>query len=339
MRWDVGIDLGTRCVRMTRAGDGSLLSQAAAIAVDPQREHTLCALDAAYALYGREHERAQVCFPISDGTLRSAEHARALLACLYAPEEAQLARRRRERVLLTCAPFSRPVQREALLRAALDAGAGEAALLRSDAAVAVGAGLNILAPEASLLVDVGAGKISATLFTRGLVAAYAYLPYGVLRIDERIARMLRTERGYAIGPKTAEEIKQALAAAHGGARVPMRVAGLSLQSRMPELFDVDADTVLRACEGVVVEMLGMAASVVDNAPEELAADLNDTGCVLAGGGALLSGLDKRMGDHLGIPCRVADAPQVCGGAGLAKIMEDPQPYETLFLETMKAARH
>ena len=85
--------------------------------------------------------------------------------------------------------------------AALDAGAVEAGLIRSDAAMAVGAGLSILEPEASLLVDVGAGKISATLFTRGLVAAYAYLPYGVARIDERLARMLRTERGFLIGPK------------------------------------------------------------------------------------------------------------------------------------------
>ena len=84
----------------------------------------------------------------------------------------------------------------------------------------MGAGLDILAPEASLLVDVGAGKISATLFTRGLVAAYAYLPYGVSRVDERLARLLRTERGFLIGPKTAEDVKIALAAAGNSAPVP-----------------------------------------------------------------------------------------------------------------------
>ena len=66
----------------------------------------------------------------------------------------------------------------------------------------------------------------------------------------------------------------------------------------------------------MTELVGMVASVVDNAPEELAADLNDAVCVLAGGGALISGLDKRLGDQLGIPVRVADAPLACAGAGL-----------------------
>ena len=206
--------------------------------------------------------------------------------------------------------------------------------------MAVGAGLSILEPEASLLVDVGAGKISATLFTRGLVAAYAYLPYGVARIDERLARMLRTERGFLIGPKTAEDAKTGLASAGDSAPVPMRVAGLNLQTRLPMLFDVEPEMVRRASEGVVAELLGMAASVVDNAPEELAADLNDAVCVLAGGGALLPGLDKRLGDHLGIPVRVADAPLACSGAGMAKIMEAPEDYELLMMEKMaRGARH
>ena len=338
MRWDIGIDLGTRNVRMVTEGAQEAFAQPAALAVRAGAAAPLCFGDAALALYGRESEGVEVCFPVSDGTLRNAGHAQALLGWLYARGETVHARRLR--VLITCAPFARPVQQDALLQAALDAGAAEAGLMRADAVVAVGAGLPILAPEASLLVDVGAGKISATLFTRGLIAAYAYLPYGVARIDERLARMLRTERGFCIGPRTAEDVKSALAAAGNAAPVPMRVAGLNLQTRLPMLFDVEPEMVARAAEGVLTELLGMVASVVDNAPEELAADLNDTGCVLAGGGALIPGLDKRLGDHLGIPVRVADAPLACAGAGLAKILEAPEGYGLLMMERMaRAARH
>ena len=339
MRWDIGIDLGTRNVRMLTEGAPGALAQAAALAVREGAEAPLCFGDAAMALYGRECAGVEVCFPLSDGTLRNGDHARALFAWLYGLA-GEAARTKRLRALVTCAPFARPVQQDALLRAALDAGAVEAGLIRSDAAMAVGAGLSILEPEASLLVDVGAGKISATLFTRGLVAAYAYLPYGVARIDERLARMLRTERGFLIGPKTAEDAKTGLASAGDSAPVPMRVAGLNLQTRLPMLFDVEPEMVRRASEGVVAELLGMAASVVDNAPEERAADLNDAVCVLAGGGALLPGLDKRLGDHLGIPVRVADAPLACSGAGMAKIMEAPEDYELLMMEKMaRGARH
>ena len=135
-------------------------------------------------------------------------------------------------------------------------------------------------------------------------------------------------------------MKIALAAAGNSAPVPMRAAGLDLQTRLPALFDVEPEMAARASEGVLTELLGMAASVVDNALEELAADLNDAVCVLAGGGALFPGLDKRLGDHLGIPVRVADAPLACAGAGLAKILESPEKYELLMMEKMaRGARH
>ena len=339
MRWDIGIDLGTRNARMALPGEGGVFSQAAALAVREGAEEPVCAGDAAAALLGRESEGAEVCFPIADGTLRNGEHARRLLQWLCA-RAGESARTKRLRALITCAPFARPVQQDALLQAALDAGCVEAGLIRSDAATAVGAGLSILEPAASLLVDVGAGKITATLFTRGMVAAFAYLPYGVARIDERLARLLRTERGFLIGPRTAEDVKIGLASARNAAPVPMRAAGLDLQTRLPALFDVEPEMAARASEGVLTELLGMAASVVDNAPEELAADLNDAVCVLAGGGALLPGLDKRLGDHLGIPVRVADAPLACAGAGLAKILEAPEDYELLMMEKMaRGARH
>ena len=340
MRWDAGVDLGTRNVRMVLEGDGSVLSQAAAVAVRGG-EAVVCALDAAYALYGRECEGVEVCFPLADGTLKNSDHARALLQALHLRAQEKRPGRRM-RMLITCAPFARPVQQDALLRAALDAGVAEAGLVRADAAMAVGAGLNVLEPTASLLVDVGAGKISATLFTRGLVAAYAHLPYGMARIDERLARLLRTQKGFLIGPRTAEEIKEAMGTAQresvGGVEMP--VAGLNMEKRVPQIFSLESEPVARACEDVVYEILGMVASVVDNAPEELAADLNDAGCVLAGGGALLAGLDKRLGDHLGIPCRVAESPQACAAMGLSKILEAPDAYEGLTLETMaRTARH
>ncbi|HIS02929.1 MAG TPA: rod shape-determining protein [Candidatus Pullichristensenella avicola] len=339
MGWDIGVDLGTRGVRMTTGGSFEALSQAAALAVREGQSEPVCAGDAAMALYGRASAGVEVCFPLADGTLRNSEHARQMFAWLYALSE-ERRRGRHARVLIACAPFARPVQQDALLRAALDAGATEAALLRSDAACALGAGLDLLAPEAALVVDVGAGKVTATLFTRGLVAAFAYLPYGVLRIDERLERMLRTEKGFRIGPRTAEDVKQAMASAGEVVPVEMTVAGVSLERRLPELIQVEPEMVARACEGVVGEIAGMVASVVDNAPEELAADLNDSGCVLTGGGALLPGLDKRLGDHLGIPCRVAAAPLSCAAAGLARVMQTPDAYDLLLMEKMaRAARH
>ena len=105
-------------------------------------------------------------------------------------------------------------------------------------------------------------------------------------------------------------------------------------------MDVTPDTVTDALEDVLHALTEMCQSVIDNAPEELAADLNDAGAVLVGGGARIPGLDKRIGDRLGIPCRVADAPEACGVVGLYEMMKNPDLYEDLFLQKMiKNVRH
>ncbi|MGN0801260.1 MAG: rod shape-determining protein [Candidatus Faecivicinus sp.] len=339
MRWDVGIDLGTENVRMAVWKEGPVLDAAAALAFREGRDTPICGGDAARKLYGRTCEGMSVVSPLRDGVLENNFIADRMFRWLYHQLET-VNRKRRFNVLITCAPFSRPVQQEALLTAAIDAGAATAALIRSDAAVAVGAGMDLNAPEAKLLVDVGAGKLSATLFTFGRVAAYGYLPYGMKRIDERIQRIIRTDYGYRIGRTAANEIKHTLGTAQpvtAPTDIIMHMTGFSLADRLPRNFDVETRPVLEACEDVVRELTGLCASVVDNAPEELSADLNDAGAVLAGGGAELAGLDKRIGDALGIPCRLADVPSTCGIRGLYRIMENPDDYKAAFMDQKVSA--
>ena len=329
MHWDIGIDLGTENVRMAELKQGPVMDVPAALAFREGNETPICAGEIAARLVGRTCEGVAVRYPLRDGVLENNLYADRLFHWLYRRMDS-VNLRRRFGAMITCAPFARPVQREAMLEAAIDAGAAEAALVRADVAAAVGAGLDLLAPEAKLLIDIGAGKISATLFTFGRVAAYAYLPYGMNRVDDRIQRILRTDFGFRVGRAAAVEIKHTLGTAmpsHAPKDVIMHMTGISMVHRLPMHFDVETQPVLDACEDVVAELARMCAGVVDNAPEELSADLNDAGAVLVGGGAAMTDMDRRIGQTLGIPCRVADAPSTCAVRGLMKIMEDPEPYQ------------
>lgn len=333
MRWDIGIDLGTEYVRMAEYNRGATLETAARLAFREGREQPLCCGDVAARIAGRTCAGVEVCSPLKDGVLENNFYADRMLRWLYRQMDV-LSRSKRFGAMLSCAPFARPVQQEALLTVAADAGASEAVLVRSDMAAAIGAGLDLHSPEAKLVVDVGAGKVTATLFTLGRVAAFGHLPYGLNRIDERIRRIVRTEGGYRIGLGSAREIKHTLGtalpeAANGD--IIMHMTGFSLERRRPEPFDVETLPVLHACEEVVREIAGLCAHVVSEAPEELSADLNDAGAVLVGGGAELSGLDKRIGDTLGIPCRIADAPSKCAVRGLWAIMQAPEKYDAAVL--------
>lgn len=335
MRCDIGIDLGTQTVRAAELRSGPVMSAPAALAFREGNRTPICAGDIAQRLVGRTCEGVSVVRPLRDGVLENNLYAARLFQWLFKRSEG-VNTRRRFGAMITCAPFARPVQREAMLTAAIDAGAAEAALVRSDAAAAVGAGLDLNSPEAKLLVDVGAGKITATLFTFGRVAAFGYLPYGLNRIDDRVRRILRSEYGHRVGQATAEEIVHTLGSAlpdKAPRDVIMHAVGISMAQRMPVNFDVETKPVLDACEDVVAELTRMCCAVADNAPEELSADLNDAGAVLTGGGAAMTELDRRVGQALGIPCRVADAPETCAIRGLYRIMQNPEAYRSAMLGT------
>ncbi|MBQ3424131.1 MAG: rod shape-determining protein [Clostridia bacterium] len=334
MHWDIGVDLGTRSVRMAELKNGPVLAAPAALAFRGDSRVPICVGDIAQRLVGRTCEGVSVVHPLRDGVLENNLYAARLFQWLFRRSDA-LKARRRWGAMITCAPFARPVQREAMLTSAIDAGAAEAALVRSDAAAALGAGLDLNAPEAKLVVDVGAGKVTATLFTFGRVAAFGFLPYGMDRIDERIRRILRGSYGYRVGIQTSEEIKHTLGSAlpdKAPRDIIMHAAGVDVRRRMPMNFDVETRPVLEACEDVVAEIARLVGNVVDSAPEELCADLNDVGAVLTGGGAAMTELDRRIGQALGIPCRVADAPESCGIRGLWRIMEDPGAYPAALIE-------
>ncbi len=328
MKWDIGIDLGTQSVRVAELNDGPVMSASAALAFREGNRVPICAGDIAERLVGRACQGVEVVYPLRDGVLENNLYAASLFQWIFKRSEG-VKGRRRFGAMITCAPFNRPVQKEALLTAAIDAGAAEALLVRSDAAAAVGAGLDLNSPEAKLLVDVGAGKMTCTLFTFGRVAAFGYLPYGLNRIDDRVRRILRSDFGYRVGKAQSEEITRTLGSAmpdKAPKDIIMHATGIAMKDRKPVNFDVETKPVLDACEDVVSELARLCCSVLDNAPEELSADLNDSGAVLTGGGAALADLDRRLGQALGIPCRVADAPETCAIRGLWKIMDDPKAY-------------
>ena len=333
MRWDIGLDLGTDYVRAAEFRQGATLEAANRLALRDGKEIPLCCGDVAARISGRTCEGVQVVSPMKDGLLENNFYADRMIRWVYRQMDG-LSRAKRFGAMIACAPFARPVQQDALLNTAVDAGAAEAVLVRSDAAAAIGAGLDLNAPEAKLVIDVGAGKITATLFTFGRVAAFGYLPYGLSRIDERIQNIVRTEYGYRIGLNSAREIKHTLGTALPEAAptdIIMHMTGFSMESRLPEAFDITTGLVVHACEEVVREIAGLCASVVSQAPEEISADLIDTGAVLVGGGAEMTGLDKRIGDTLGIPCRIADAPGKCAVRGLSEIMRAPEKYENAMM--------
>lgn len=337
MRWDTGIDLGTANVRMADVNAGLILDEPAYLALKEDGTAVLAG-ESAWRLLGREPKSLKVARPLRDGVPESAQCAARLFQWLFRRKNEE--RRRRHAVLLSCAPFARPAYREALMQSALDAGATDVGLVRSDAVSALGSGVDLMGPQATLVIDVGAGKMTATLFSMGREVSFGSLPYGTNRINERIISALRTDYGFAVGWHTAEEIKLALASAHPGdlSRVKARAVGLDVFERCPRVVEIAPELIAKICQDPLRELMGVCQSVVAGAPEELSADLNDTGAVLVGGGAQIPGLDKLIGDTLGIPCSIADSPELCGVKGVNAMLLESDRYADLIWQRMALAQ-
>ena len=341
MRWDIGIDIGTENTRAAMLGEGIVTDMPSCIAFRGDQEDPFAYGREAYALRGRAGGNLRVAYPLTDGVLMNASDMGRVLRRVERDSDMRDLLGKRLSCVLTCAPFARQVQQDAMLSTTLDTGAGEAVLMRSDMACAVGAGMDVHAPEAFLVVDVGAGKITCTLFTMGRVAAFGYIPYGISRLDGDIMRAVREKRAHVIGAVTAREIRHALGSADANAysaQVKMTVSGLSVEKRIPEHFDVQATDVADVFRDFTRELARMCRGTLTDIPEELAADLNDTGCMLVGGGAHLAGIDKLLERETGVPCHVADVPEMCAVWGLFHMMTDAEEYETGVMSRLSRLR-
>ena len=233
MQWEVGLELGETCVRVATRTRGVALSIPSLCAL--RGNEVTATGEEALALEGRAPSGVRFARPIESG--RIAEPALVSLWIGRIIEE--YIGRLRRRVALVIPPEMPPADR-AILRQAVAGADAQCGFIESDLAAAFGARGDLLAPEGVLLIDAGAGSIRASLISYGRVVARRVLPYGMRRIDEDIVAALREGRGFSVGSRTAEELKQQLGSAIPGRSLYIKAAGLNHLTGFPGEIEVEA---------------------------------------------------------------------------------------------------
>lgn len=339
MQWEIGIDLGTAGVRMAQREEGVLFAESAALAYYVQEKEPFAWGDDAQQLTGRTPPAVRIRRPMMGGVLEDASAVRFWLQELT-KRAAQEHRNRRGTMLLSYTAGSRAAHEETLMRAAIENGAVEVGLVRSDVAGAIGAGLQVLEPGASFVLEIGAGHITASILTLGRIAASGSIPYGFDRINEQLRRALVADRGFAIGEMTAEQAKKMLGAADGMEVVDCdsyEASGFDLRELAPKTIELQPYDLLRVIAPVIDEIVFMVHGMEAQIPEELAADLIDSGITVIGGGAQLPGLDRVLGEALEIPCFIAEDPENAVVRGLHEILRRSNHYDALVTDRMARA--
>ncbi len=326
MNWNVGLDIGTSGARMAIKGHGVQFKQSAAIA--ECSGETLCAGNDAALLLGRTPGHVRVGFPMRGAAVADEMALRRWYQYLL-KHAASKALVRRPRVLLACPPGIQPTPLKHLVALCMEAGATACSVVRSDVAAALGSPIDVSRPQATLVCDLGAGHLSASLISGGRVVAMSELPYGMQRIDEAIIRRLRKLHAMAVGPRTAEDIKLSLVGASGASAPSTKVLAMSMDGGFPREFDISAKEVQDAAQPTFMAITELIYQVLQSAPAELSADLHESGVVLTGGGAQLFGLPLLIAQELGLQCHLPKDPPGCVAEGLLRILESDGQYDHL----------
>jgi rod shape-determining protein MreB len=189
-------------------------------------------------------------------------------------------------------------------------------------AAAIGAGLPVSEPTGNMIVDVGGGTTEVAVISLGGIVVSQSLRVGGDEMDEAITSHIKKEYKLLIGQQTAEEIKLEVGSAFQlKDEVQAEVRGRDMLTGLPKTVVISSDEVRHALEEPVGQILDAIRSTLDKTPPELAADIMDRGIVLAGGGALLAGLDERLRHETQMPAQLAESPLTCVAVGSGRSLE------------------
>jgi rod shape-determining protein MreB len=320
---DLSIDLGTANTVVCAAGDGVVLDEPSVITLRDARggPEVVAVGGRARAMLGRNPEHLVAVRPLRDGVIADFGAATLMLAAFTR----RCWRRRlprQPRVLVSLPHEVTPVEREAVREAAREAGARTVTLVDEPLAAALGASLPVLEARASMIVDVGGGTTEVAVVSLGGIVSCRAVRLGGDHMDVAIAQCLRWHYGIVVGERTAEEVKLRLASALPDAPpATMRVAGRDVATGIPRTVDVGSGTVYEAICAIVHRIVDTTREALFDLPPELAGDVVDMGITLAGGGALLRGLDRLLALETGVPVTVDSAPLATVARGGRAIME------------------
>ncbi|MSP92275.1 MAG: rod shape-determining protein [Myxococcales bacterium] len=323
---DIAIDLGTATTLIYIKGRGIVSREPSVVAVQIDRKgerHVLAVGKDAKEMLGRTPTGIEAIRPLRDGVIAEFEVTEAMLR--YFLQKAQPGRQLVRPRVIVCVPSGiTDVQKRTVRETVESTGARETYLIEEPMAAAIGAGLPISEPAGNLIVDIGGGTTDvAVISLAGMVYSHS-LKVGGDRMDAAITDHLRRKYSLLVGERTAEQIKLQIGSAWPQVGIePMEVRGRDAAHGVPRAVMVGADEIREALSEPLGEIVRAARRALEQTPPELSADIVDKGIVLAGGGALLRGIDQLLREETGLPVLIADDPVSCVVKGAGAALDDP----------------
>jgi rod shape-determining protein MreB len=315
---DMGIDLGTATTLVCVKGRGVVLNEPSVVAVQKGTNKVLAVGFEAKAMLGKTPGSIQAIRPMKDGVIADFEITEAMLRYFITKVHARTWGYR-PRVVIAVPSGITTVEKRAVRNSAERAGARKVYLIEEPRAAAIGVGLPVGDPTASMIVDIGGGTCEVAVLSLGGIVTSTSVRVAGDEMDDAIINHMKRTYNLLIGEQTAERIKMEIGSAYPlETELTMEVRGRDLIAGLPRRAVINSEEIREALKEPVDSIVHAVKMTLEQTEPELAADLVVNGMVMAGGASQIRGLDRVIAEETGLPTRVAEFPSeaVARGTGV-----------------------
>lgn len=323
---DVGIDLGTANTLVYVVGKGIVIREPSVVARHKKTKEILAIGASAKKMLGRAPATIETIRPLRDGVIADFDATAAMLTTYIKKVHESgtvMPKIPKPKVVIGIPSGVTEVERRAVSDAAVSAGARVAYLIEEPLAAAIGAGLPVEGPEGVFMVDIGGGTSEIAIISLGGIVLGRSIRVAGDEMDEAIINYVRLKYSLLLGQPTAENVKIGI-----GGLVPSKekfavVRGRDLESGLPKSVKLASSEIREALAPTIQEIITNISDLLEETPPELVSDIMDRGIYLAGGGALLPGIDQMVAEATKMPVFISEDPLTCVVRGTGRILEDP----------------
>jgi rod shape-determining protein MreB and related proteins len=325
------MDLGTANTLIYLKGEGIVLNEPSVVAVDNKTRKMIAVGKEAKQFIGKTPQQISAIRPLKDGVIADFDVTTAMIK--YFLGQVKQSHRLSRLKMVVCVPSGiTQVEKKAVLDACYQVGVRDVRLIEEPMAAAIGAGLPIEMPRGNMVVDIGGGTTEVAIISLSANAYSESLRVAGDEMDEGIVRYLQKKHGVAVGMNTAERIKMEMGSAYPGlVSGTANIVGKDLVNGVPVNLTVTGDDIREAMEEPVSAIVDAVKRGLEKLPPELVSDLQETGMILTGGGALLRGLDKRISERTSLTVHITEDPLTCIVLGSGRALEDLERYRKVFI--------
>lgn len=318
---NIGIDLGTANTLVYMEGKGIVLREPSVVAKNTHTGEVIAVGSEAKEMIGRTPGSIVAIRPMKDGVIADYDTTAAMLKYFMEKTVGNS-----KPSVMICVPSGvTEVEKRAVIDAARVAGAREAFVIEEPFAAAIGAGLPVMDPTGSMVVDIGGGTTDvATISLGGIVSSTSIRQAGD-KFNNAIINYIHSNFNLLIGERTAEDIKIQV----GSASIEkakeieaMNIRGRDLVTGLPKSIDINAEDIAKAIQDVVQDIIIAIKETLEQTSPEIAADVIDHGIVLTGGGALLKNLPEVISEATKVPVFIAQDPLDCVAIGTGESLKN-----------------